>query len=119
MQPLHNSIVRIRSSEKGREGAIVGSGFLVDEKHVLTCAHVVAVALGIPATTADTPKNVISLDFPLLPDNSSLKAHVVRWAPMRDEKPKSSEIIEDIAVLELEVDAPPVGAKPVQLQLVK
>ena len=40
---LKPCIVRIWRST----GEVVGAGFLVGEKHILTCAHVVAEALGL------------------------------------------------------------------------
>lgn len=42
-EQLKASIVRFQNAE----GAIVGAGFLVSEKILLTCAHVVAQALRI------------------------------------------------------------------------
>jgi len=48
---LEPSIVRIRKSN----GTVVGAGFLVQEKYVLTCAHVVAQALGISLYTPEKP----------------------------------------------------------------
>ena len=46
------------------DGAVVGSGFLVFNGHVLTCAHVVADALGIPRNFQHCPEDLIELDFP-------------------------------------------------------
>jgi hypothetical protein len=40
---LKPCIVRIQRTH----GEVVGAGFLVGEKHILTCAHAVAEALGV------------------------------------------------------------------------
>ena len=56
------SIVRIRAAK----GRIVGAGFLVGEKHVLTCAHVIARALGLSDDTPESPRAEVCLDFPLV-----------------------------------------------------
>lgn len=41
-QDLKTCVVSIRSLKK--KGAIVGTGFVVDGRHILTCAHVVNMA---------------------------------------------------------------------------
>jgi len=59
---LNAAIVRIRA-ENDR---IVGAGFLVGQRQVLTCAHVVAGALGVPDDAAEVPEGEIRIDFPLV-----------------------------------------------------
>jgi hypothetical protein len=59
---LKSAIVRII----GNTGQVVGAGLLVAERTVLTCAHVVAQALAIADTTADSPTQEVTLDFPLV-----------------------------------------------------
>lgn len=75
---LEASLVRIWTKDKRR---IVGSGFLVAEKGVLTCAHVVAQSLGIEPTVLKKPEEEISLDFPLIEPGNMLSAKVVSWFP--------------------------------------
>jgi WD40 repeat protein len=103
--PLESSVVRIYS----KSGKVVGGGFLVSSKYVLTCAHVVTDALGIPRTTQDQPDGVINLDFPLLAAKQLLAAKVIFWRSVNP-----NEAFEDIAGLKLET-AFPDTAQPAQL----
>lgn len=103
--PLESSVVRIYS----KSGKVIGAGFLVSSRHVLTCAHVVTDALGISRTTQEQPDGVINLDFPLLAAKQLLGAKVIFWQPVNP-----NEVFEDIAGLELET-AHPKTAHPSQL----
>ena len=78
-------------------GAVVGAGFLVSDRHFLTCAHVVAAALSIPQNTQEMPTGSIEIDFPLMAAGQKVKAKVVFWLPVN-----SSQSGEDIAGLEIE-----------------
>ena len=98
-EQLTASIVRILDVG----GAIAGAGFLVSEEHVLTCAHVVARALGLPDDTLKAPQVGVGLDFPLVAPEHVLTAHVILWQPESD-----------VAGLELDGD-PPAGARAVCL----
>jgi hypothetical protein len=88
------------------DGRVVGAGFLVGERHILTCAHVIAQALDLPDDAPDRPPSPISLDFPQLASHTLLTAEVVFWYPVQTDGRG------DIAVLKL-LDKPPVGAKAV------
>jgi len=107
---LNSAIVRIRDTN----GRVVGAGFLVGQRQVLTCAHVVAQALGLPDDTPEAQKPGFSektrflLDFPLVAPDQRLAARVVCWQPAH---PDGSG---DVAGLEL-ADDPPAGASPVRL----
>ncbi len=107
---LESSIVRIRAAN----GRTIGAGFLVGDRRVLTCAHVVAGALGLPNDAPEVQKPGFSektrflLDFPLVAPEQRLTARVVCWQPAL---PDGSG---DVAGLEL-MDAPPAGASPVRL----
>jgi hypothetical protein len=90
------SIVRIFTAGE----TVVGAGFLVTERQVLTCAHVVAQALGLSHDTPDTPQAKVHLDFPLVTPGLFLTARVIHWQPLR------SDGGGDIAGLELEGDLP-------------
>jgi len=96
---LESAIVRIRTAN----GTVVGTGFPVTGRHVLTCAHVVTGALGLPHDTPNPPQADLHLDFPLLAPESTLTARVSHWQPAID-----------VAVLELTSD-PPAGSKPARL----
>ncbi len=102
---LELSVVRIYSNND----RVIGAGFLVSQKYILTCAHVVADALGMQRKTIEMPDAEVSLDFPLLAPKQLFKAKVVFWQPVNPE-----QFAEDIAGLELE-SFPPETAKPAQL----
>jgi WD40 repeat protein len=104
-----SSIVRISNEN----GVISGAGFLTSERNVITCAHVVAEALGIAASVAEIPTRKVIIDFPLvkkggyIPSSRKIPGKVIVWNPVTDPPmPKS-----DIAVIELE-DKPPAGSHP-------
>ncbi|WP_448592979.1 trypsin-like peptidase domain-containing protein [Thermoflexus hugenholtzii] len=82
---------------------VVGSGFLLGRREVVTCAHVVTRALGLPDDTPEQPSGQVFLDFPFRAPGQRLAARVARWYPQ-----------DDIAFLELESD-PPAGVEPVPL----
>jgi len=98
---IDTSIVRIRMADR----TVVGAGFLVDEQHIFTCAHVVTQSLDLPEDISDAPQAPIWLDFPLLAPKKLLTAKVVRWLPKQEDERG------DIAVLELQGDLPE-GAEP-------
>ncbi len=103
---LKLSVVRIYSNS-GK--VVVGAGFLVSQKHILTCAPVIADALGITRNTAEMPDAEICLDFPLLAAKQFYTARVVFWQPVNPD-----EFAEDIAGLELE-SSPPDAARAAPL----
>jgi len=96
---LNSAIVRIRAPK----GTVVGTGFLVTGRHVLTCVHIVTGALGLSHRAPNPPQADLHLDFPLLAPESTLTARVSHWQPAVD-----------VAALELTSD-PPVESKPVRL----
>ena len=107
-ESLEASLVRIHTPD----GHVVGAGFLVGERHILTCAHVVAGALGLADDTPEKPQAPVSLDVPRVAPNQLLTARVVLWRPPRTDGG------DDIAGLEL-LDDPPHGAQPAPLAQVK
>ena len=116
---LSASIVRVLTPT----GEVAGAGFLVSPTRVLTCAHVVAQALGAPDDTPEPPDGDVQLDFPLLAPGSSLAARVVHWRPVRSSPPASSAPTsgaygEDVAALELAGPAP-AGSRPARLVAVE
>src|SRR5713101_1731015 len=97
------SLVRIRTVD----GRVVGAGFLVGERQILTCAHVVSQALGLTHYPVDSPREAVTLDFPLIPPRTLCSARVVLWCPpLLDGRG-------DIAGLELQGE-PPAGAEVVR-----
>src|SRR5580704_17294388 len=62
----------------------VGVGFVADERHIITCAHVIADAMGNRqlASVSEMPSAEVHLDFPALADSTSrdlAKATVKVW----------------------------------------
>src|SRR5437588_9238107 len=102
--PIESSSVRITAAND----AVVGTGFLITENTILTCAHVVAAALNIDAYAPTKPETPIPLDFPLVAPGHPLTAHVIFWQPIQ---PNGGG---DIAVLHLD-SAPPAGAQLARL----
>jgi S1-C subfamily serine protease len=76
-------------------GTAIGAGFLVADGHAVTCAHVVASALGLQRAPGSKPQAEIKLDFPLLAAGKIISARVIAWGAA-----------EDIAVLELRREIP-------------
>jgi tetratricopeptide (TPR) repeat protein len=85
---------------------IVGVGFLVGQRQVLTCAHVVARALGLPDETTRPEGAIVALDFPFLAHDNRYSASVAVWLAA-----EAGGGGGDVAGLVLDRD-PPSGAKP-------
>ena len=114
---LELSIVRIFKSG----GGVAGSGFLVSNEYILTCAHVVAYCLDTPKKTAhiimrqkEIPDEIIEVNFPIFEKGKigeKLETKVTFWRPLNDQ-----ENIQDIAVLKLiNPDLLPERAQPIKL----
>ncbi|WDZ82828.1 trypsin-like peptidase domain-containing protein [Micromonospora cathayae] len=99
-----SALVRLR----GPSGRVVGTAFLVAADLVVTCAHVVAAALGHPGP--EPPAGALTAEFPLLDDDTGAgrRAVVVGWQPRR------ADGSGDSAVLRLDRPAPP-DARPARL----
>ena len=116
---LELSIVRIFKSED----SVVGSGFLVSNEYILTCAHVVAYCLDdtpeldnatIIMRQKEIPHQIIEVNFPFFEKGEigkKLETKVAFWQPRNED-----ENIQDIAVLKLiNPDLLPEGATPINL----
>jgi hypothetical protein len=57
---LKEALVRVR----GTSDSVSGTGFLASGHHVVTCAHIVAQALGCTESQAESPSGEVWLDFP-------------------------------------------------------
>jgi WD40 repeat protein/energy-coupling factor transporter ATP-binding protein EcfA2 len=92
-----------------------GVGFVVDERHIVTCAHVVNSALGRDKRAQEKPGLAVrvDVDFPLLGDQGPPMrgCRVEAWAP----PPTTGIGGEDMAGLTLIGEALPVGAGPARL----
>lgn len=90
-QVFKYAIARIFSGK-----AVIGAGFLVSDRHLLTCAHVVTAALGLSRNMQEMPLGVVNLDFPLLSPGQRVTAKVVFWQAVNP-----GQVGEDIAALEI------------------
>ncbi len=102
---LKPSIVRIKTEE----GAVIGSGFLVKEKIVLTCAHVIADAAGQSQSSAKPNQSKIYIDFPLIKPIFCCKARIEFWGP---------EFSNDLAGLIIEGEIPE-SIRPIDIRIAK
>jgi Ca-activated chloride channel homolog len=103
----NGSIVTFRHS-----GKVVGVGFLVDSRHILTCAHVVNVVLGRESDDQDQPDERVEIEaeFALVEGRLTRLATVVRWVPPAAAGTRPTRAC-DIAGLELlRAETPPRGA---------
>ena len=100
---LTPSLVRIISVT----GDVIGAGFLVTDRHLLTCAHVIASAFNLKEYSPDLPSSPVALDFPLLAPGNRLTGHVTVWQPPQADSG-------DIAVVELDAGPPP-NPRPIRL----
>jgi HEAT repeat protein len=94
------SIARIFSHSGN---SAIGAAFLVSDKHLFTCASVVAQALSIPQNISETPPREIYLEFPISAPGEILTARVLLWRPTHEE---------NVTVLEL-TSPPPQTVQPV------
>ncbi len=61
---------------------VVGTGFYVQGKHLLTCAHVIALCFGMQGMIPEQrPETEIEIDFPFIAPGKRLKAKVGLWCP--------------------------------------
>ncbi|MEU6671135.1 serine protease [Streptomyces sp. NPDC046727] len=89
------------------DGRVTGTGFLVAERTLCTCAHVVASALGGDESATTPPTAPVSVDFPLLhPPSARRTATVTHWRPV------TADGGGDIALLTLAETVP--GTAPVR-----
>lgn len=114
---LQKGLVRILTDGDDTR-RVVGAGFLVSPRHILTCAHVVADALGIPEDAPTAPTVPVWLAWPLVVDSAPIAAKVACWHPVKAEAKRGE--LEDIAVLELDGERPlPDAAQPVPVVVVE
>jgi hypothetical protein len=99
---FEHAIARIYGA---RTNIPLGVGFLIEDRLVLTCAHVVVAALQLSDNVTEMPVGEIELDFPLSTEEKILTAKVTRWKPDQD-----------IAWLELS-STPPSKVTPVSIVL--
>ncbi len=104
-------IDRSNQSNQPDQQHVIGTGYLVAPRYVVTCAHVVLQALGIRKSDFEShqicPKQTIWLNFHILAVEQNIEAQIIDWVPYSIEKG-------DIAGLKL-LAPPPTDAKPIPL----
>lgn len=98
---IDSSILRIFNAN----GIAVGVGFLVDDQHAITCAHVIKSALGLRTYRDTVPDTEITVDFPRIAPGRKLVTRVFDWSTSKQN---------DLAILEL-VEPAPKNATPARL----
>ncbi len=87
------------------DGRFAGLGVLVGNREIVTCAHVVNIALARDRRSQGQPSEFIAVDFPLLPGSplglGSFRAQVACWRP----PPRVGTAGDDIAGLVLVEDS--------------
>ncbi|HBE16585.1 MAG TPA: hypothetical protein DDW51_02950 [Cyanobacteria bacterium UBA11367] len=107
---FESSVVQIFNSSN----KIVGTGFLVSEQHILTCAHVVQTALSLEQISKIQKGDKLQVGFPRVAPGKTYNTQVIFWQYDRSSTNLPPADKQDIAVLELENIAPN-GVKPVKL----
>ena len=108
------AVVRLIRLSDGRR-IVAGMGVLVGQLEVVTCAHVVNIAIGRNnkwEQSRPDDKTAVLVEFPLLPGVPARFAHVDAWIP----PPEKGTGDGDIAGLTLNESAP-AGATPARLEL--
>ncbi|MFJ8045895.1 trypsin-like peptidase domain-containing protein [Kitasatospora sp. NPDC096147] len=90
---LRSALLRVL----GPDGAVYGAGLLIAPGLAVTCAHVVADALGVPPEDQRRPTGRLVLERPLVPGAGPAAAEVAQWVPVR------ADGSGDVAVLRLTV----------------
>jgi WD40 repeat protein len=102
--------------QRSGSGAPVGVGFAVDDRHIVTCAHVVNTALGRDQRAQDRPGEEarVQVDFPMLDGGAgapSRSCTVAAWVP----PPRSGASGGDVAGLVVVGEELPGRAAPARL----
>lgn len=100
MRQFERCVVRLyeSASSGGSRKVIQGAGFLVDDRHILTCHHVVEKCV---SASAELAGSIVELDFPFLPGEKAVFRARVDFS-RKDER-------NDVAGLTL-LDPPPAAA---------
>ena len=89
------------------QGKVRGCGLLVDSRHVVTCAHVVALTIpGVKSTQTNKPTEAVRVAFPYIRHAEDFSANVDVWKPAMEKPPPDQVEVEDVAVLKLDKPAP-------------
>lgn len=111
-EAFKKAIVRvlIGKPDNYSEVIVVGSGFLVEEHQVITCAHVVRMTLKFENYSIEVPDEPLMLEFPFANPGKIVHGKVTKWyPPQRDGRG-------DFACLAI-TDSLPEGACPTPLTI--
>jgi hypothetical protein len=97
-----------------RDGKVAGAGFLISDRIALTCAHVVAQALGRPAADAGGDGDLVSVDFALIRE-AAFRIQLASVTPIPLSRGRR-DVLADAVALRLEGPLPE-GARPLPLSL--
>ena len=102
---LAGGLVRLSSDDR----TIMGAGVLLGTRHVLTCAHIAAAALDDESDASVAPAGTLIAEFPASQTDRRFSAGIVpdAWFGVEPEGGGG-----DVAVLELDGDAPADCAQP-------
>ncbi|MFC5214939.1 trypsin-like peptidase domain-containing protein [Streptomyces coerulescens] len=107
MAPADDELPRSIARFWGDDGRVTGCGFLIAERTLCTCAHVVADALGVDVAEPAPPAASVTVDFPLMaPPSAQMRATVTHWRAVTEDGAG------DIALLSLAEPVP--GTAPVR-----
>ena len=81
----------------------VGAGFIVDDRHIVTCAHVVNASLGRALIAAERPDTVGPVAVRVGGEWIPVEVTLAEWIPLTEDKRG------DIAVLEMTAGRPGKG----------
>ena len=99
---LASSVVRLFD----RNGKVTGVGHQIPGNRVITCAHMVALALGIPSDATPGPDSEIEVDLPFVEPGKKRRARVAAWRTGGQDPQPVFEGLEDVAVLQIAYDQP-------------
>jgi len=84
-------------------GEVCGAGFLIDSRHVMTCAHVINAALGRSLESQERPDGALRLELPGA-GVEKMKAEAVEWHAPVPYGARDAGKPSDIAVLRLKAE---------------
>jgi WD40 repeat protein len=76
---IEQAVVRIYHANQ-----VVGSGVLVNDRRILTCAHIISRPLGFSKPPEMMPIETVMLDFPLVQPDQKLMARIMVWDSQHD-----------------------------------
>lgn len=105
----------VRILTKG--GKTAGAGFLITDRYICTCAHVVAVASEGVRTKKARPTEPVEIEFPHIPLKPKCLAKVFKWRHLPSSHLTSQCKDHDIAILKIDQKEVPDEARPLEISL--